>query len=286
MGIYDRPWYREQGVRRAPTLNPVVKWLLIANIAVFVLQWIASASFGVNLVDGLGLRPDDVIRRFWIWELVTSLFLHDGIFHIAFNMFVLWMFGSYVERALGSMRFLRFYFLGGIAASLAYVVFGILNMPFTPAIGASGAIMAVLIYFTMMNPNAIVYLFFAIPMRMKWLTIAIVAIDLFSFLSTPAGAEAGGGVAHTAHLGGALFGFLYYRYSGRMGRLFEARPARRKAKGNGGLFGASDDEERRKRRAEVDRLLEKIHEGGIDSLSAKERDFLREASRREREEGR
>jgi hypothetical protein len=164
-----------------------------------------------------------------------------------------------------------------VVASLAYVVIGLLTDADIPALGASGAIMGVLVYYTMENPNATVFIFpFPFPLRMKWVTIGYVALDLWGFahpgMST---------VAHSAHLGGALFGFLYYRYAHRVGRFFTDRAVRAEVRRESRPPPRSPDLQN-----EVDRLLEKISESGIDALSEKEKDFLKDASRRLRDRGR
>jgi membrane associated rhomboid family serine protease len=208
MGIESRDWYRAQRPS-GPGLfsgHRVTKTLIAVNVAAYLFQLISDRFFGWDPVSGgLGMKPDDVIGRFYIWQIFTSMFLHDpgSLLHLGFNMLVLWMFGPSVESRLGSRSFLKFYFLAGLAAGLAYVVFGYLDAAFNPAIGASGAIMGVLVYFTMMNPNAIVRFMFIIPMRMVWATAIIVGIDVYFFVFAPNST----GIANSAHLGGALFGF-------------------------------------------------------------------------------
>jgi len=279
MAIYDRDWYREDAPRRrAPSPFPVTKALLIANVVCYLLQFVCREAFGWDPIDGgLGMKPDDVIGRFWIWQIFTSMFLHDpdSPFHLLVNMFVLWSFGRYVEQRLGKWRYFRFYMTAGLAAGLAYVIFGFLRMRGNPAVGASGAIMGILVYFTMLNPNLTVRLFFVLPMRMIWVTALFVGLDLYYFVFSP-GSH---GVANSAHLGGALFGFLYYRYGHRVDRFFtkmevtaKARSGRRK----------SDDLDRMQE--EVDRLLGVISRKGLEGLSPKEKKFLNEASRRLGEE--
>ncbi len=273
MAIYDREWYRVERGRRPPGRTaPAVRALLIANVAVFVFEFfVAVPWFGWNPVTGgLGMRPHDVVGRFMVWEIVTSMFLHATPLHLLFNMFVLWMFGTPVERRLGSGVFLRFYFGAGIAAGLAYVAFGLLSMPFMPAVGASGAIMGILAYYTLLNPNAVVLLFFVIPMRMVWVMVLLVGFDLYGFVFSSPGSS---GIAHTAHLGGALFGYLYYRYAHRIDRFFlnlELRSKRKKDRRR--------EEDLSSLQADVDRLLQKIYDEGMTALSDRERRFLREAS--------
>ncbi len=201
MGMYDRPWYREAprarmgaGFRRLV----MVRGLIIANVICFLLQ-------SRQVLNAFMLFPKDVVEQLRIWQLVTSMFLHGSVGHLLMNMFVLWMFGPAVERRLGPRVFLRFYFGGGLLAGIAYVLIGYLTGDLRPSLGASGAIMGVLVYYTFLAPNQIVYLFLFIPMKMLHATLLFIGLDLYYFVFSGAGET---GVAHTAHLGGALFGFL------------------------------------------------------------------------------
>ncbi|MEN8148548.1 MAG: rhomboid family intramembrane serine protease [Planctomycetota bacterium] len=280
MAIADRDWYRKQEPRRISVSSwSVVKILVAVNVACFLVQAMAYEAGWDPAHRGLGMKPDDVIGRFHVWQLFTSMFLHAPgnpiPWHLVFNMFVLWMFGPYVEQRLGKWSFFRFYMLAGLAAGLAYVVFGFLRARFNPAIGASGAIMGVLVYFTMMNPNAIVRFMFILPMKMKYATLLIVGMDLYFFAISPAGH----GVANSAHLGGALFGFLYYRYGHRVDRYFTDLEIKSKVHAKKKRSADLD-----RLQAQVDEMLEKISREGIDGLSPRERKFLTEAGRRLREE--
>lgn len=276
MGIYDRGWYREQPRINTPRVRSMVVTLIIINVAAFLLSSILVKLFNWDPVHhGLGLVPDDVVRRFMIWEIVTSMFLHDGLYHLLINMLVLFMFGSGVEQRIGRGPFLRLYFGAGILAGLAYVVFGLFGAPFVPAVGASGAVMGLVVYFTMLNPKARVLFFFIIPMQMIWVTALLISMDLYWFVFAPPG---GTGVAHTAHLGGALFGFLYYRYAHRIDFFFlklEAKDKKRSA--------TRSTKERDRLRREVDRLLDKVSAGGLDALSDREKKTLKTASERLKE---
>jgi membrane associated rhomboid family serine protease len=244
----------------------VVYALIGVNIACYILQVVVFRQSG-GLIRQFGLWPQEVRSRFAIWQLVTSLFLHDpsSPLHIFFNMFVLYAFGPAVAARMGRTRFLLFYLVAGVAASATYVLLGPLTGLLRVAVGASGAILGLLVYYTFLNPDAPVLLFFLIPMRMKWATVLIIGVDVVAFTTGTSDQ-----IAHTAHLGGALAGLAWY--------FAERHRAARKRRG--------PPPPRAEREAdpslleEVDRLLDKIREGGLDSLSEKERRFLREASRR------
>ena len=144
-------------------LTPVVKKLLIANIAVYLIQLVSYRAAGPVILYYFALQPLAVISQFKIWQIVTYLFLHGNFFHIFFNLFALWMFGCEVERTLGSGRFLKFYFTTGVGAALIYLLFNYGSS--TPVIGASGAIYGVLVAFALLFPERIVtlLLFFVLP---------------------------------------------------------------------------------------------------------------------------
>jgi len=183
-------------------LTPMIKWLLIANVVMFLLQIIDRSGY---ITQQLALNTRNVLTVPAFWQVFTYQFLHGGFFHIFFNMFVLWMFGTEVEASLGSKRFLKFYLICGTGAGIiTVIIFNILGSVIT-VIGASGAVLGVLVAFAVMNPNRIVLLYFLFPIKVKYLVMIMVAIDLLAAWS----GGGGGGVAHFTHLGGALIGFVY-----------------------------------------------------------------------------
>ncbi len=275
MGIYDRGWYRDQPRVQAPRRTSAVVTLMIVNVVVFVLSEILRKAGWDPVSGGFGLVPNDVVSRFMIWQIVTSMFLHGGIFHIGINMLVLYMFGAGVEQRIGRGPFLRLYFGAGILAGLAYIVFGLFDAPFRPGVGASGGVMGVLVYFTMLNPNARVLFMMFIPMRTIWVTTIILGIDLYWFAFAPPG---GTGIAHTAHLGGAAFGFFYYRYAHAIDLFFLKLELKGKHRNSARSRG-----ERERLRAEVDALLDKVNAGGLDALTPREKKALKDASERLRD---
>jgi membrane associated rhomboid family serine protease len=185
-------------------LTPVVRNLLIANVAVFVLA-IVLGFLGYGGIVQLGmLTPYLVTHDLFLWQVVTYMFLHDGFFHILFNMFALWMFGSELERTWGQSRFLFYYFLTGIGAGITCVLLSPSSIVAT--LGASGAIYGLLLAYGMLFPDRMIFLYFLIPIRAKYFVMIMGAIEFLSALATP-----GSLVSHVAHLGGMLFGFLYLR---------------------------------------------------------------------------
>ncbi len=184
-----------------------VKTLLIANVAVFALQLLDGFASGGMLTASFGLRPADVTGRLFLWQLATYIFLHADFIHILFNMFMLWMFGRELEYAWGRSEFYRFFFVCGVGAGVLTVLTSWSSPVIT--IGASGAIYGILLAYGLTFPTRIILVWGILPVRALNLALILIGIAfLMSFRS------AGGGVAHVAHLGGALFGYLYLRAGG------------------------------------------------------------------------
>ncbi len=261
--------------------------LIIVNVSVFVVQLLFStissqwggASPGTDLdgiVPQLALGPDQfttmfwlyqplAIGKVWLWQFVTYMFLHSvsSPWHIIFNMLVLWMFGIQVERAMGTRKFLTMYFTAGIFAG----IFCCLFTPDSPIIGASGAIFAVEIAFAMFFPNTTV-IFYVFPIKAKYLVMIFAGITVISCIM-----PASGGTAHFAHLGGLVYGFLFIRYEPKFSSFLLSWQNQQQKK-------ESLKEEDIKR--QVDALLDKVNQGGMKSLTRRERNFLRSASKRYR----
>jgi len=226
----------------------VVKNLLIINALFFLATFAVGAAFRINLVDYLALHYP-VSPNFRPHQLVTYMFMHStrDIWHIAFNMFAVWMFGSALENVWGSKKFLLYYMVTGVGAALLHLLvnyiqavnleaqlapeiimqirndgaaiwqegknyidplWGKLNMLYNvPTVGASGSVFGLLLGFGMLFPNSLIYLYFAIPIRAKYFVIGYGILELVNgFSNTP-----GDNVAHFAHLGGMLFGYIMIR---------------------------------------------------------------------------
>jgi membrane associated rhomboid family serine protease len=238
------------------------------------------------------ISPTTGIEGGEVWRFLGFQFLHANMAHLLFNMIGLYFFGPVVEQYLGRKRFLAFYLLCGICGALMYLLlnagglavaaaFGgevripglLFNNPFTPLIGASAGVFGVLMAGAYLIPNATVLLFFIIPMRLATLAYALVIIAIVTVLME--GQNAGG---EAAHLGGALAGFYFIRRTHHLHGFFDflgwIDPTSEHFRlGRGGPPRAID-------RMEVDRILEKINRSGLQSLTERERQVLREASRR------
>src|SRR5712691_7657351 len=187
-------------------LSTALKALIGANVAMFLIT-----TFAQEVVRFLGLVPTDVIHQFRVWQLVTYMFLHGGIFHIVFNMLALWMFGTELERIWGTRYFLKFYFVTGVGAGALTVLFSLLPFEFAQSIqrsnviGASGAIYGLLLAYALYFPDRPIYMYFVFPIPAKVFVAIMGAIAFFSSLSDA------GGVANATHLGGLLVAYLFLK---------------------------------------------------------------------------
>lgn len=290
MSNYNDSYYKPGfGVTIGSKWTRVIMILIIVNVTVFIVQLLfstISSQWGVptmgmspetdGVVHHVKLGPDRfttlfwlyqplAIGKLWLWQFVTYMFLHSvsDPWHIIFNMLVLWMFGSEVEKAMGTRRFLTMYFTAGIFAG----IFGCLFTPNNPILGASGAIFAVEIAFAMFYPNATI-IFFVFPIKAKYLVTIFAGITVFNCLM-----PTGGNVAHFAHLGGLLYGFLFIRYEPRFTNFIISRQNQQK-----------ENEYRKEEevRKVVDALLDKVNRTGMKSLTRRERSYLKNASKRYR----
>ncbi len=188
-------------------LTPAIKALIVAIVAAFLVALVVPA-----ITLRFGLRPADVVGSLQIWQLVTYMFLHGGLFHLLFNMLALWMFGVELEKMWGSRFFTRFYFIAGGGAGLTTLLLSFTPLPFANqlyyslTIGASGAVYGVLLAYALYFPHRPIYLYFVFPVPAKYFVMIIGAISLLSSMNGP-----GGGVAHTTHLGGLIAAYLYLK---------------------------------------------------------------------------
>lgn len=288
-GTFSRPGELRIGFRR-PTM--LVTWLVIINVAVHLLHLILSNASPLWFTRFFGLSLDG-IAHLKIWQLVTYMFVHDAgdLLHIVFNMLLLYFVGGEIERGFGRERFLWFYFTCGIIGGLAYLTLGglayagLINPVYyvLPLVGASGAVwgllMAAMIFYPQMQ---IIFIIFPMPIRVFG---AIMLGLVFLQAISPGGVDNLGG--EVCHFGGAMAGVGILYYWGVM-------PSLRFGSGSGpGVVarlkkGAWARKQRKMAEEQiyVDRILEKVHQEGISSLSRRERKILAEATQRQRERDR
>lgn len=272
----------EVGWAMRPT--PVVKCLLIANAVVFGLYVLSvlvsriSGWTGSEIVwSYLALSPSH-IRIGCLWEIVTYMFLHADVMHIFSNLLMLYFFGIEVESTLGSKRFTQLYFLSGIVGGLVWLSFNFQSLGST--IGASGAIYGVTIAFATLYPNRPISLFpFPIIIPAKYLAVGAVLISVVLLIL-----DRGGGIAHLAHLGGAAFGYFFIKaYSGSAWfSILDKLKLRRKPKLRNVTLEVYRSPVKKDEfmRQQIDPILDKIAEHGIQSLTREERKLLDEAKDR------
>ncbi len=271
-------------MRFGPVMSPTVKFLLIANVVIFVL-----ATLTRGRLYFLAYNPYFAIRRFFIWQFVTYMFMHGNVWHILFNMLPLWMFGSDVERKIGSENFITVYLLCGLCGvglfTLSHLP-AINNPNMTTLVGASAAICGILVAFAMIFPERRITLLvlFVLPvsLKAKHLVLGFFVIEVLSELS-----QASGNVAHLAHLGGMIFAYFYMKFKFRLSLPFAftqvlgwrlkdyihmrrfRRPGRRQR------YTPVDSEAFISE--EIDPILDKISRHGMKSLTRRERRILKEA---------
>jgi len=279
---------------RTDGVTPWVRRLLVANLIAFLLK--STLFWAPRFLALFGFSPLAVWSR--PWTLVTYLFVHASILHLAFNMVALYFFGPPVEARLGSRRFIGFYILCGMGgAILSGLLVAIVGDQLV--VGASGAILGVAVAFAWYWPDAPVLVFpFPEPFAAKWLVTFTVAISLvLAWITTAIGAS--DGVSHLAHLGGIGTALLILKTADWRMTHHERRLRRNSVPdavvSSAALVARSSDPEQRsaaprrrptdRTQAEIDRVLDKISASGITSLTPAERKFLAEMSRRMRDKG-
>ena len=301
MGIYDRDYYRREGPSFLGSITErgqVCKWLIVINAVVFVLQLMTlhRNEFGQvigegEITDRLILDPKLVLHG-EVWRLLTHAFLHsyNSWAHIVINMVVLWWAGSQIEEIYGPREFLALYLVAAAFAGLIQFLTVLpMPQPYPAALGASGAIAAVVVLFACHYPNRQILLFFIIPMPIWLLAVLFVGRDLFTFLL-----KEETGIAVGAHLGGALFGFLYYKLHWRILNLWPDFKSWRTRRGRPQLRVYHEDEPPAPApvgvaapastdldehlEAKLDAVLEKMSLVGKENLTESERQILLKAS--------
>lgn len=261
-------------------IPPAIKAIIIANVGVFLLQ---LSPMGEMLTYFGSLWPIGSHKAggygFHFWQPVSYMFMHGSFTHLFFNMFALWIFGAEIENYWGTRHFTTYYFITGIGAALINIV-ATAGEPY-PTVGASGAIYGVLLAFGMMFPDRYIFLYFLFPIKAKYFVAGYAFIEFMSgFGSRTMGS--GSNIAHFAHLGGMLVGFIYIifkrnEWSIRQG-LERLKRDNKGPKGptlyNGGKGGGKTAEE------EIDAILDKISSRGYESLTAEEKRKLLQAGKR------
>ena len=302
MAYNDGRSYRPGGFGGFSFFPPVIKNLLIINGIMFFISIIASnVVIGGTLLNNLITRYFALIPfnnpdwSFFPWQLITYQFMHGDFTHIFFNMLMLWMFGMEIENIMGSRKFLVFYLLAGIGGGLLQLIIG---SGLGPIIGASAAVYGVMVAFAMFFPDRMIYVWFLLPVKAKYLIVGMMVIE---FLSVGDGSF----VAHLAHLGGAIVGFSFimldkqyqFNFDKMFDKLKENKPFSNDntfgKKSSSFGFGKKDVEDAEfyeingeKRSTDkidqevIDQILDKISRSGYQNLTEKEKKILFEASKK------
>ena len=243
-----------------------IKILVSINFGIFLLQALSKSE---RLFFPLfGLVPKLVWSDLMIWQPFTYMFFHGGVWHVLINMFVLWMFGSELERIWGRDRFLKFFFITGVGSGLITMLFSLHSM--TPVVGASGSVYGVLLAYGLTYPNRRVYLYGIIPIKSIWF---VFGIGLMAFLSSFNNISE---ISHLTHISGMLIGYLLLKkpinwtslwFSMRK-RTLEYRVMKEEKK----LV------EKNKIENDVNKILDKINREGYDSLTENEAERLYKGS--------
>lgn len=315
MGIYDREYYRDargfSGWFSGEA--PATRTIILLNVLIYVLQVFVPT---LNLGEILAAHSDQIIGKFHIWQLLTAPFLHDegDLLHIVFNMLMLYWVGREMEAVYGSREFVLLYLMAGIFSTAVWALVDYFGpMPSRSGMwGASGAVMAIVVLFTLFNPNREVLFMFVLPVKMWVLLVLFLGVDAISLLRQLTGGVVTGGnaapTAYAAHLAGAAYGFAYKRWGLRWGRLFrpgtgrfpslrrpslrivhpEATerlrpgPVRPIAPYSGTRPSATHLPTEEYLDARLDEVLAKIARDGRESLTEEDQRVLQEASRRAR----
>lgn len=274
-------------------LPKVLQILLLANAAVFIVAFLGR-GIEVNLGAGYGSLTDYIsyFGAFMprvpleLWRYVTYMFIHVDFMHFFFNMLMLWMFGSEVAEWMGTRHFVSMYFFCGIFAALFSFFMCLLGLTNNPIIGASGALMGIFVAYYKFFPERMLLMFFIIPMKIKHAMWVMIALDIFF-------ANSGDMIAHFAHLGGVVAGFLYmalYQNSPNgsllsgLSRLFSRNTDKFSGRSSSGSSYEGDNAEEPEvlegevfyvdEQKRMDDILRKVEREGIQSLTESEREFL------------
>jgi membrane associated rhomboid family serine protease len=288
-------YYRPGPIGGFSFFPPVIKALLISNVGVFLGMWflgsfhVGNVSFGNLFYEYFALLP--IGDGFLPWQLFTYMFIHAGFMHLFMNMLALWMFGMELENTMGSRKFFLFYVLCGLGGGLVNLLVAPLFTTVGPTVGASGAIYGVLLAFGMMFPDRLIFIYFFIPLKAKYFVILYMALEIISVGSTD-------GIAHFAHLGGALVGFVFlladgYQLGSGMRRPTHVfgSPFSRRRSSTDSYTNVSDahiydirehqaSTEEIELQKRIDEILDKISKGGYQSLTDEEKRLLFEASKK------
>lgn len=214
MAYYDSNYGQRRFLGNAPAAT---RNIIIINIVVFAATWLGERLLNSDVMGRIfALYPIQSHYFHW-WQFITYMYMHGGFWHILFNMYTLYIFGCVVENIIGTKKFITFYTICGVGAAALHLLVQSLTNDFAPTVGASGSIYGVLIAFAILFPESrLTLLFPPVTLSAKWMVIIFAVIELTTGIT---GAAAN--VAHFAHLGGMLIGWLLIKYWKGKGTLFD-----------------------------------------------------------------
>lgn len=269
--------YQRQGFGIGGGLTPAVRNILFANGIIFLMAAL-NQQLGYFLSSVFALQAYDVFYQFKIWQLVTYMFLHGDFWHVFFNMFVFWMFGTELEMEWGSKQFYKYYFICGIGAGLINIFLTPSDPLYPGTVGASGAVYGIMVAYALRYPDRHVYIYFLFPVKVKYLVGFLALISFFSTWSSQSS-----GIAHAAHLGGMLVGFIYLKYWDQFYKLKSMFHQQKTAKRPAKTTMSGDNEKIEYYRKQIDEILDKINRVGYLKLTDEEKEMLEEGSKYLRE---
>ena len=302
MGISDREYYRDEtsGSGWFSGVAPACKTIILINVIVFLLTNSRGHLAPYPLVEKLQASSLDIFRHGYVWQLLTATFLHADFSHILWNMLFLWFVGREMESFYGTVNFTALYLSAAVISTFGWALTDILFPSMhKPMVGASGAVMAIVVLYALYYPHREMLLFFVLPVQ-TWLVVVLyLAHDAWMFLNM----GSAGGIAVTSHLSGAAYGYLYKHYdlrwtrllSGRVGRpklrVIMPEPREKPSVRQSGPTWSPDPATASKPSgtavvteeqldARLDEVLAKIAREGRGKLTEEENRFLQEASRR------
>jgi len=249
------------------SMTNAIKVLITINVILYLFQIIAMAK--LDMISIFGLSAHNIWP--FIWQPFTYMFMHGGLWHIAINMFVLWMFGTELESIWGKTNFLKYYFVTGVGAGIIWLLFNISGSN-SVLIGASGAVYGILMAYGLMFPNRTIHLYFLFPIKVKWF---VLFVGVLAFVSSM---NANSNISHLTHLSGMLIGYLYLRFNenwrtlsfGVRKKIIELKIMRKGKNANRSLKFQQD----------VDKIIDKANIRGWNSLSKEEQLILHKSSRK------
>jgi len=265
--------------------------IIIANVAIYFIQGL-TAQYGVIypfIIDGqitnnqmsamtfyLGLTPGVIIQEGYVWQFFSYMFLHGGFFHIFLNMYALLIFGIPIEQTWGSKKFVIYYIFTGVGAGITIFVVNLFLSSTAyaiPTIGASGAVFGLLLAFGLLFPEAELLIFFFLPIKAKYLVILYGALELYSLYTS--GGE--GSISHSGHLGGLLFGIIYFVAMRKHAIKFKSKTGFARLAKKATEIVPPDRYERTERGKTLLKILEKLKIEGPDSITDDEFQLIRYA---------